>query len=150
MKAKFAELIATCFYAGRSPIAPGTLGTLAALPVIWMLRERPLILPAIWLAITILGIWAGGEVAHLTGRKDPQTVVIDEISGMMASVLFVPIRAETLLAGFIAFRFFDTLKPPPIRLLERLPGGWGIVLDDVMAGVYVNLLLQLGIGYAHL
>ena len=77
-------------------------------------------------------------------------MVIDEFCGMLTAFLFIPISAERLLAGFVVFRFLDVTKPPPVRLLERLPGGFGIVLDDVMAGAYVQILLQVAIRYADL
>ncbi len=94
------------------------------------------------LAVAI-GIPAATRLARATGRKDPQFVVIDETAGQMVTLLGAPITWPVLLAGFLLFRAFDIVKPPPVRWLERLPEGTGIVVDDLGAGVYAFLVLQL-------
>ncbi|WP_343671569.1 phosphatidylglycerophosphatase A [Chitinophaga sp.] len=93
-------------------------------------------------AITLLGIWSGTEVEPYWG-KDDKKVVIDEVAGMFVSVLFVPVTPAYMLAGLILFRFFDIVKPLYIRRTEALPGGLGVMMDDIVAGIYSNLLLQL-------
>jgi phosphatidylglycerophosphatase A len=92
-------------------------------------------------AVTLLGVWSGNKVEPFWG-KDHSRVVIDELAGMFISVLFVPVTTPYLFAGFILFRFFDITKPLLIRKLEALPGGWGVMADDVLAGIYANLILQ--------
>jgi phosphatidylglycerophosphatase A len=138
-------LIATWFGCGFSPKAPGTVGAVAAILIAWPLtligfgRYSFLILS---LAALYPAILASGIVAVESGRKDPQIVVVDEVLGQwltLAGALRFNIRS--LLLGLLLFRIFDILKPPPIRLIEQVPGGAGIVLDDMMAGVYAALVL---------
>jgi phosphatidylglycerophosphatase A len=96
---------------------------------------------AITIIITIVGVWSSSMVEPVWG-KDPARVVIDEVAGMCISLLFVPMHVKYLLCAFILFRFFDIVKPLFIRKMELLPGGWGIMLDDVLAGFYTNIILQ--------
>ena len=104
---------------------------------------------ALGLLVTLLGIPAATRVARASGLKDPQFVVIDEVAGQLITLITVPLAWKTFLAGFILFRGFDIVKPPPVRQLERLPEGTGIVLDDVAAGLYglivMHLLLHFGL-----
>jgi phosphatidylglycerophosphatase A len=94
-------------------------------------------------AAVALGIPAATRVARASGTKDPHFVVIDEVAGQWVTLLFVPVTWKTLAVGFILFRGFDILKPPPVRQLERLPEGTGIVVDDVGAGIYALAVMQL-------
>jgi phosphatidylglycerophosphatase A len=107
------------------------------------------VLIALAAIITLVGIPAATRVARAAAKKDPSIVVIDEVAGQLISLVAVPLAWKTFLAGFILFRVFDIVKPPPVRQLERLPEGTGIVLDDVAAGVYalavMQLLLHLGL-----
>ncbi|MFD2146419.1 phosphatidylglycerophosphatase A [Mucilaginibacter antarcticus] len=102
----------------------------------------PIIAILLTLAVTALGVWSGNKVEPLWG-KDHSRVVIDELAGMFISLLFVPVTIPYLIAGFVLFRFFDIVKPLYIRRLEALPGGWGVMADDVLAGVYASLILQI-------
>ena len=133
-----AKAIATALGAGYSPIAPGTCGTAVTIPLAWACRDLPLWQYAIvTLAITAIGIWAADRADRAWGTHDCQKIVIDEVAGYLFTMALVD-RGHwaPLLAGFVAFRFFDIVKPPPVRWLdENLPGGWGVVLDDVAAGV---------------
>ncbi len=101
------------------------------------------VLAALALLALAIGIPAATQVARARGIKDPQLVVIDEVAGQWVALLFSPVSWKTLLAGFILFRGFDILKPPPARQLERIPEGAGIVLDDIAAGIYALLIMQL-------
>jgi phosphatidylglycerophosphatase A len=152
---RWAWLLATFFGAGRLRPAPGTWGSLAALGL-WLALGRSI--PGPWRAVaalsisvlaTILGIPAATHVARELGNNDPSCVVIDEVAGQMLALVAVPFSWQSLLGAFILFRAFDILKPPPIRQLEHLPGGVGIVLDDIGAGLYalgiVQLLLHFGV-----
>jgi phosphatidylglycerophosphatase A len=93
--------------------------------------------------VTLIGIPAATLVARASSAKDPQFVVIDEVAGQLIALIAVPLAWKTFLAGFILFRIFDILKPPPVRQLEKLPEGTGIVLDDVAAGLYALVVMQL-------
>ena len=144
MKARLAYVLATWFGCGRVPFAPGTLGTLAALPLYWLLRPAgPYAVLSGAVTITLIGVWAAGSVARTHAQKDPQIVVIDEVAGML--ITLVPgAQGWSILAGFVAFRVFDQWKPWPANMFEaRLPDGWGIVMDDVAAGVWAALVLVL-------
>jgi phosphatidylglycerophosphatase A len=137
------KCIATVFYSGYAPIAPGTAGSLVALlPLIIF----PTISTSTLLVIVIIGFFIGVGVSRQFERaygEDPQVVVIDEAVGMWITMLFVPVTWKTLALGFILFRIFDIIKPPPARQFEAVPNGWGIMLDDVAAGIYAALLLFL-------
>jgi len=93
-------------------------------------------------AILVLGTWSAGKVEAAWG-KDSSKVVIDEVAGMCLTLLFIPIKWQYVLIGLVLFRFFDIAKPLYIRRMEQLNGGWGVMLDDVLAGVYSNIVLQL-------
>jgi phosphatidylglycerophosphatase A len=104
---------------------------------------RTEVLAVLALLVVAVGIPAATRFARASGLKDPQSVVIDEVAGQWIALLFAPVAWKTLLVGFILFRAFDILKPPPVRQLERLPEGTGIVIDDVTAGLYALLVMQL-------
>src|SRR5271165_4149838 len=146
---RWATLVATFFGAGRLRPGPGTWGSLAAILLWWLLASHlpdslhvPVIL-ALIVASTAIGIPAATLEARGCGKKDPSHVVIDEVAGQLVTLIACPILWKPLLAGFILFRAFDIVKPPPIRALEKLPEGTGIVVDDLGAGVYGWIVLQL-------
>ncbi|SDF71601.1 phosphatidylglycerophosphatase [Limimonas halophila] len=140
-------LIATWFGSGLLPTMPGTWGSLATLPpaalLAWGLGAWGPALLAV--AATALGVWAGGRYAGAAGEHDPGEVVIDEVAGQAAVLAAVPLTPLGYALGFAAFRVADTLKPWPLRRLERLPGGWGIMADDLGAGVYAGVAAALGV-----
>ncbi len=137
--------LATGCKSGYSPIIPGTAGSLAALIPCWLLSLLPLPVSSMFLiAFIVLSIWVSELAENIVGRKDPGCIVIDEFAGMMITLLGIHFTWQSALAGFIIFRVMDILKPFPIRYLERtIPGGAGIVLDDVAAGVAAHILLRL-------
>jgi phosphatidylglycerophosphatase A len=146
---RWATLVATFFGAGRLRPGPGTWGALATALLWWLLASHlspsariPVILILIVIVVAI-GIPASTLEARGCGKKDPSHVVIDEVAGQLVTLIACPIVWPALLAGFILFRVFDILKPPPIRALEKLPEGTGIVVDDLGAGVYGLIVLQL-------
>ena len=147
---RFAHWLATCGPVGKSPIAPGTLGSLLAVPVILSLGTGVSVYVVLTIVFILAAIWSSGVRSRELGVHDPPSVVIDELCGMLVSFVYLPVRWQTVVLGFILFRAFDILKPPPIRWIERLPVGFGIVLDDVMAGVYANVLMQGLVYYAKL
>jgi phosphatidylglycerophosphatase A len=135
-----ATLVATGGYSGYAGIVPGTVGSLVGL-VLYLplaaIASIPVCLIATF-ALFFLGVLASGRMERTWRVKDPQPVVIDEIVGMWISLLFVPTGAGYFLAAFILFRIFDIIKPFPARQAELLAGGWGIMVDDVIAGIYAN------------
>jgi len=141
-----ARVLGTWFFLGYVPKGPGTAGSLGALAIAWVLHEYAGI-SASWLAVLGVlliapAIWAAGRMAKDTGSKDPQVVVIDEVVGQwIAFAGASTLNAKSWIAAFALFRLFDIWKPPPVRQLERIPGGTGIVLDDAMAGIYAALVL---------
>ena len=139
-----AKSIATVAYIGYAPIAPGTAGSAAAAVLLWLL---PSLAPGtgigIVIVLIIVGIWAASRAEHIYGH-DASKIVIDEFAGYFLAVLFLPKTWLILLLGFFIFRFFDIFKPYPIHLGEKLKGGWGIMADDLMAGVATNILLRIG------
>jgi phosphatidylglycerophosphatase A len=138
------RLFATVLGAGYTPRAPGTAGSfVAALAFLFLPTYlSAIVFTAGLLALFGLAVWSANAVAKAENRHDPSQVVIDEVVGMAVAVAFLPLRASTIAAGFVLFRIFDVTKPFPARRSERLPGGWGIVMDDVVAGIYANLVLR--------
>ncbi len=144
---QLARLIATWFYCGYFPKGPGTAGSLGALLVAWPVAVytgwNPLVIAALAAVGLAPSIWAADRMARDTGSKDPQTVVVDEVIGQWIALAAAPSLEDWKwwLAAFILFRLFDIWKPWPVRPLEKIPGGAGIVLDDVGAGIYAALVL---------
>ena len=138
-------LLATGFGVGYSPIAPGTLGTLIAIPIYYFLSKIPSPLYEITLiGFFFLSVWISDNAERSFGKKDDQRIVIDEIIGFLITMLWLPETLRFIIMGFFLFRFFDILKPFPIRRLEKgLKGGYGVVLDDAIAGVYSNILIRI-------
>jgi phosphatidylglycerophosphatase A len=138
-------LAATGLGVGYAPVVPGTFGS-----ALGVLLYVGLAWSGGWIAVlsglgvvTALGFWSAGAAERHFGRRDPRQVVVDEIAGQILAMLLVPMTPATLAAGFIVFRVFDILKPYPVRSMESLPGGSGIMADDLVAGLYANLVLQL-------
>jgi phosphatidylglycerophosphatase A len=141
-----ARLLATWFYAGYAPKAPGTAGSLAAILIAWLWARSTGFAPASFgiLALVLLGpaIWAADVTARESGLKDPQIVVVDEVVGQWITLAGAArLNWISWIAAFLLFRAFDIWKPPPVRQLEQIKGGAGIVLDDAMAGIYAALVL---------
>lgn len=140
------KLIGTAMGLGFSPIAPGTAGALGGAVVGWAVMHFapfPVIVLSFLIGLfLLLGVHSAGKLESLWG-KDPSRVVIDEVVGMWIAMFMIPTGWPYTLAAFILFRFFDIYKPMFIRKAEQLKGGWGIMADDVLAGIYANVLIQL-------
>jgi len=144
----WATLVATFCGVGRLRPGPGSWASAATVLLWWLATRR---IAASWQTIAavvlsclviIVGIPAASRVARASGQKDPQFVVIDEVAGQLITMIAVPVSWKSLLVGFILFRGFDIVKPPPVRQLEQLPEGFGIVIDDVGAGLYALVIMQ--------
>jgi phosphatidylglycerophosphatase A len=142
-RTRVAYLLGTWFGCGYVPYAPGTAGTLGAVPLYLLLRPYgAAAVGAAAMVLTIVGIWSADVVAKDSGLKDPQLVVIDEVAGVLTTLTVAAHTWTALIAGVVLFRVFDQFKPWPARTAERkLPGGYGIVLDDIAAGVWGALFL---------
>jgi phosphatidylglycerophosphatase A len=147
------DFLATGFYSGKSPVAQGTCGTLLiSLILCALLFFIPQSVSgeniAVWaLVTTVIGIVVSGAAINRSlygeGEGDPKPIVIDEFAGFLVSLAFLPVSVTTIILAFAFFRFFDITKPIPVRSLEHLPGGFGVVLDDVAAGIFANLVLRI-------
>jgi phosphatidylglycerophosphatase A len=137
-----ARVLATWFGCGLSPVAPGTAGTLGALPLYLALAQGgPVVVAAGALVVTLVAVAASARVVRLLAAKDPQIICIDEVAGVMVALTAAPSTWPGVVVAVVLFRLFDMTKPWPARALEELPGGWGVVLDDVAAGVWAALLV---------
>ncbi len=147
MRRALVKAIATFFFIGEVvPVAPGTAGSFAALLLYLALPPQGAVTFLVFAGVTALGVWAAGAAEKVFGRKDPHQVVIDEVAGLFFVYWGLPWDPLTLVAGFVLYRLMDVIKPFPARRLEHLPGGWGIMLDDLVAGLYAQGLVRLGYG----
>ncbi|HYA31230.1 MAG TPA: phosphatidylglycerophosphatase A [Thermodesulfovibrionales bacterium] len=141
--------IATLGFIGYLPFAPGTFGSLVAMVFFVIVKPSPTVHALLVVAITLAGTIASHHAEKLLKEKDSRHIIIDEFAGYALSVIFLPAALPYFIAAFLLFRFFDILKPPPIRWIERiLPGGIAVMADDLMAGIYTNALLQIWIRLA--
>ncbi len=149
MKKAVAYVLATWFGCGFVPLAPGTAGTLAAVPLFLLIRSHgPLVVLLVALALGVVGVWAAGEVVLYRREHDPQIVVIDEVVGVLVTLAASTPTWTSVVLAVVLFRIFDQWKPWPARSLEALPGGLGVVMDDVAAGVWgaaVLLIITAGL-----
>lgn len=142
------KFFATGFGVGYLPKMPGTYGSMVGVGL-WALIYRyvgawhamPLQIIAV-IAFCLVSIWISARAEKIFGEHDSPKIVIDEIAGIFITFLAVPLSWTTAVLGFVLFRFFDIVKPPPIRQSQRLPGGWGVVVDDLLAGAAANIVLQ--------
>ena len=146
MTHRIATALATWFGCGYSPVAPGTAGSLGALLIAFLIQRsfhwQPVSFGYLVIALLLPGVWAAHVVAAQSGKEDPGMVVIDEVLGQWATLAGITVfNWKSWLAAFLLFRLLDIWKPPPVRQLENLPGGAGIVADDIMAGLYGALVL---------
>jgi phosphatidylglycerophosphatase A len=133
---RLALAIATGLGAGYAPIAPGTAGSALAVVVLALVPFTRGALLGFFVAVTLAGVWAADRAERLIGGKDPGRIVIDEIAGMTLSVLVLPLTPSVLLAGFVLFRVLDVVKPFPAGRSQAIRGGAGVMIDDLIAGLY--------------
>lgn len=128
---------------GYLPLIPGTFGSLAGFFLFYIIRGNKFSCALITFILAFLGFLVSGQAEKIFQRKDPPVVVIDEVSGMLLSLLFIPFDSRFVILAFILFRLFDTLKPYPIDRIQDLKGSLGIMCDDLVAGLYANIVLQI-------
>lgn len=151
-KLMIAYFLSTGFFAGKSPVAPGTVGTLVGLiPILiyWTKGGQYQLLNqiSITVAVFLIGIWASTVVVESYKEKDPEYIVIDEVAGYMVAMIGFTPTWQHLLLAFVVFRFFDIVKPPPVRFFEKLPSGFGVMADDVVAGIYTWIVMFIAVKY---
>lgn len=143
MKLRAAKLLSTCFGIGFFPVAPGTVTSMVAVLCYFFIPvlHNPLLLLFLVLLCSGAGIWAGGVMEDYYG-EDPSVVTIDELAGQWLALVFLPEGIVPIALSLLFFRFFDIAKPGPVDALQRLPGGWGIMLDDLLAGFFANISVR--------
>ena len=139
---KIVKITTSFFYLGHSPFMPGTLGSLAGLLIYFVVKDKLPIYTFSILFLFALGILFSSEAERIYKRKDAQMIVIDEACGMMLSLFLVPYNVWIMILGFILFRTFDIIKPPPVRAIEKFSGAFGVMFDDIIAAIYTNFILQ--------
>jgi phosphatidylglycerophosphatase A len=140
-----ARFCATFFHIGDIPVAPGSIASAAALAIAFFVHPWPALFIAVGVLFTWVGFMTAGQVEKMSGKKDPGCIVIDEAAGIMISFLFLPMTWPVMLTGFFLFRAFDMFKIYPANKFEAMGGAKGIMMDDVMAGVYTNIVLQIAV-----
>ncbi len=145
-------LFATGFGAGCAPVAPGTAGTMVAIPLVYLMQMLSLeVFIALTLLLSAAGVWICGQAAQQLGVHDHPGIVFDEIAGYMVTMIAAPAGWVWIALGFVLFRLFDIVKPWPISMLDRkVSGGFGIMLDDIIAGLFALVVMQLIVHYSAL
>ncbi len=136
------KLISTFFYLGEVPFAPGTVGSLAGVLLFLAAADHMWVYAALFTLIACAGFLVAGRAEKIFGKKDPHEIVIDEVAGVAIVFFMIPPHWVNIIIGFILYRALDIFKPFPIRRLEGLKGGFGIMADDLACGIYANLILQ--------
>ena len=136
------KTLSTFFYVGYLPLIPGTFASIVGIVLFYLVKESCFLQILLTLFLIILGFLVSGRAEKVFAAKDSRFIVIDEVSGMLLSLLFIPYDIKLIVMAFILFRILDTFKPYPSDRLERLSGSVGIMSDDILAGLYTNIILQ--------
>ena len=148
MPKSWIKVFATSFYIGYSPLAPGSLASLLGLGVSLLLRGNLVVYVLVTAVVLLLGFVAADRMEAIVQRKDPSCVVIDEVGGSLLAFFMLPATTPVLITAFFLFRAFDMFKIYPMNRLEKLPGGIGIMMDDIVAGIYTNVVMQIALRWA--
>jgi phosphatidylglycerophosphatase A len=136
------KLLSTFFYAGYLPFFPGTFGSIAGIILVFLIKGNTFAYFTFTAAVIALGFLISGRAEKLFNKKDARPIVIDEVSGVFLSLAFIPYDIKLIIAAFVIFRILDALKPYPAHRLEKFKGSIGIMGDDIVAGIYTNIILQ--------
>ena len=148
MRDRLARILATFFYIGNVPLAPGSMASLAGMLLAIGLYGHPAVYIIFFLAITFLGFAVSTRVEKLLGQKDPSCIVIDEVSGVLFAFFALPLTPAVIVTTFFLFRAFDMFKIFPVNKFEEFEGSLGIMADDLWAGLYTNIVMQLAVRWA--
>ncbi len=141
------KLLATFFYIGLLPVAPGSFATIAGVAISYCLMGNPAAYLWVAFAVTVIGFAVSGRAETVVGKKDPTCIVIDEVAGVMIAFYMLPATPAVFWTAFFLFRAFDMFKIYPANKLEGLKGSAGIMLDDIVAGIYTNIVMQIAIRF---
>ena len=141
MTEKIIKLSATFFKMGYLPI-PGTMASLGGLLIYSLINANTFLYLTILILLLIVGFYVCAKAEKIFNQKDSRKIVIDEVCGMLIALFLLPVKLPVIICAFFIFRALDTVKPPPIERIEKLSGGRGIMLDDIVAGIYTNLIIQ--------
>lgn len=136
------KTLSTFFYLGYLPFLPGTFASIAGIFLFYLIKDNTFVYGLITVVLVVLGFLVSGEAERIFNKKDAKFIVIDEVSGMLISVMFMPYQMRLVIIAFIIFRILDGLKPYPADLLQKLKGSLGVMSDDIVAGLYTNIILQ--------
>lgn len=142
------KIISTFFYLGYLPFIPGTFASIAGVVLFYLIKDSVFMHPLLTLLFIILGLLVTTEAEKIFNKKDARCIVIDEISGMLLALLFIPYDIRLIIVAFILFRILDALKPYPANKLQTMKGSIGIMGDDIVAGLYTNIILQVALRLA--
>ena len=140
---RWVKLLATFFYAGEMPVAPGTVGSFVGLLIFLSAAPSPGVCAGLFVLISGLVFFSAGRAEKIFQKKDPHEVVIDEVAGIFPAFFMIPLGLMNLIVGFLLYRALDIAKPFPARRLEHLEGSYGIMADDLVCGIYTNLILHI-------
>ncbi|MCA9399690.1 MAG: phosphatidylglycerophosphatase A [Candidatus Omnitrophica bacterium] len=143
------KLFATFFYIGNLPAAPGTMASFAATLIALILMPVPVLYVLFFIVVTVIGFGVSGEMEKILQKKDPSCVVIDEVAGVMISFFLLPRTWPVIITAFFLFRAFDMFKLYPVNKFEKIGGAAGIMMDDIVAGLYTNITMHIAIRLAH-
>ena len=148
---KLVKMFSTFFYVGKFPAAPGSMASIVGALIYFALLDNMVLYVILFLIITAVGFMVSGDMERITGQKDPSCVVIDEVSGVMIAFFLIPVHVKTVpivITTYFLFRAFDMFKIYPVNKFEEMPGGQGIMMDDIFAGFYTNIVMHIAIRWA--
>ncbi len=148
MKKDVVKLLSTFFYVGNFPLAPGTLASAVGVLIYMILHQHLFMYVLVFAVITYFGFKTSGRMEKVMKKKDPGCVVVDEVSGVMIAFFLLPLSWATVFTGFFLFRAFDMFKIYPSNVIEKKGGAYGIMMDDIVAGIYTNCVMQIAVRWA--
>ena len=150
MSDKLVKMLSTWFYVGDFPAGPGTVASAVGALMAVICSPSPILYLIVCAVVTLVGFQVCGRMEELLGKKDPGSVVIDEVAGVMIALFLLPVRWDVILTAFFLFRAFDMFKIFPVNKFEQMEGAKGIMIDDIVAGVYTNLVMQIALRWSGL